>query len=82
VIGTAADLPLPVRDHPQTRSRRVIEHAYREFLLQNHDPDERKYPDAADQVREVLIHENYLVTEGHRNLLGLRSCGRGQRAGD
>ena len=44
----------------QTYSRPLIEHAYREFLLQNHDPDEREYPDAADQIREVLIHENYL----------------------
>ena len=33
---------------------------YRDFLLQNHDPDEREYPDAADQIREVLIHQNYL----------------------
>ncbi|MBU2227399.1 MAG: hypothetical protein KJ936_06990, partial [Proteobacteria bacterium] len=38
----------------------VIEHCYGEFLLQNHDPDEREYPAAADQIREVLIHENYL----------------------
>ena len=47
-------------DEIQTHSRPVIEHAYREFLLQNHDPEEREYPDAADQIREVLIHENYL----------------------
>ena len=60
MTGTAADLPLPVRDHPQTRSRPVIEHVYREFLLQNHDPEDREYADAADQIREVLIHENYL----------------------
>jgi len=60
VTGTAADLPLPVRDHPQTRSRPVIEHVYREFLLQNHDPEDREYADAADQIREVLIHENFL----------------------
>ena len=33
---------------------------YRDFLLHNHDPDEREYPDAADQIREVLIHGNYL----------------------
>ena len=26
----------------------------------NHDPEEREYPDAADQIREVLIHTNYL----------------------
>ena len=56
MTGTAADLPLPVRDHPQTRSRPVIEHVYREFLLQKHDPEEGEYP-AADQICEVLIRE-------------------------
>ena len=44
----------------QTHSKPVIDHCYREFLLQNHDPDEREYPDAADQIREMLIHSNYL----------------------
>ena len=44
----------------KTRSRPVIEHCYRDFLLQNFDHDERKYPDAADQIREVLFHGNYL----------------------
>jgi hypothetical protein len=44
----------------QGHSKPVIEHCYCEFLLQNHDPDEREYPDPADQIREVLIHVNYL----------------------
>jgi len=35
----------------QTHSRPVIEHCYREFLRRNHDPDEREYADAADQIR-------------------------------
>ena len=51
---------LRVVDEIQTHSKPVIEHAYREFLLQNHDPDDREYPDATDQIREVLIHENFL----------------------
>lgn len=51
---------LRVVDEIQCHSKPVIEHCYREFLLQNHDPDEREYPEAADQIREVLIHENYL----------------------
>ena len=51
---------LRVVDEIQTHSMPVIEHAYREFLLQNHDPEEREYPDAADQIREMLIHGNYL----------------------
>ncbi len=36
------------------------EQEYIEFLLQNHDTDEREYADAVDQIREVLIHEHYL----------------------
>lgn len=44
--------------------------ATREFLLQNHDPDEREYPDAADQIREVLIHGNYLSQKDIEICLG------------
>lgn len=44
----------------QTHSKPVIENCYREFLLQNSDAEEREYPEAADQIREVLIHDNYL----------------------
>ena len=51
---------LRVVDEIQNHSTPVIEHCYREFLLQNHDPEEREYPDAADQIREVLVHENYM----------------------
>jgi len=51
---------LRVVDEIQTHSRPVIEHGYRDFLLQNHDSEEREYPAATDQIREVLIHENYL----------------------
>jgi len=51
---------LRVVDEIQAHSKPVIKHAYREFLLQNHDPEEREYPEAADQIREVLIHGNYM----------------------
>lgn len=51
---------LRVVDEIQNHSKPVIEHCYREFLVQNHDPDEREYPDSADQIREALIHRNYL----------------------
>jgi type I restriction enzyme M protein len=44
----------------QSYSKPVIDHCYREFLIQNNDPDEREYPDHEDQIREVLIHGNYL----------------------
>ncbi len=51
---------LRVVDEIQTHSKPVIEQCYQEFLLQNRDPEEREYPDAEDQIREVLIHGNYL----------------------
>jgi len=51
---------LRIADEIQSHSKPVIEHCYREFLTQNYDPDEREYPDTTDQIREILIHENYL----------------------
>ena len=54
----------------QAHSKPVIEHCYREFLLQNHDPDEREYADAVDQIREVLIHGNYLSQKDIEICLG------------
>jgi len=51
---------LRVVEEIQSHSKPVIEHCYREFLLQNSAPDEREYPDPEDQIREVLIHGNYL----------------------
>jgi hypothetical protein len=59
-LGAKITEILRVVDEIQTHSRPVIEHCYRDFLLQNHDADEREYPDATDQIREVLIHGNYL----------------------
>src|ERR1700686_1140272 len=51
---------LRVVNEIQSHSKPVIEHCYSEFLLQNNNPEEREYPDPEDQVREVLIHGNYL----------------------
>jgi len=62
---------LRVVDEIQDHSKPIIEHCYREFLLQNHDPDEREYPDAADQIHEVLIHGNYLSQKDVEICLGL-----------
>lgn len=62
---------LRVVDEIQTHSKPVIEQAYREFLLQSHDPEEREYPDAADQIREVLIHDHYLSQKDIEICLGL-----------
>ena len=44
----------------QIHSQPIINQCYEEFLLQSHDSDEREYPDTDDQIREVLIHGNYL----------------------
>lgn len=51
---------LRVVDEIQEHSRPVIERCYRDFLLRSADPEEREYPDPADQIREVLIHGNYM----------------------
>ena len=51
---------LHIVDEIQTHSKTVIENCYRKFLLHSHDHEEREYPDANDQIREVLIHENYM----------------------
>lgn len=51
---------LRVVDEIQSHSKLVIEHCCREFLIQNHDAEEREYPDAADQIREVLVHGSYM----------------------
>jgi len=61
---------LRVVDEIQTHSKPVIEHCYREFLIENHDPDVRAYPDATDQIREVLIYENYLSQKDIEICLG------------
>jgi len=61
---------LRIVDEIETHSRSLIEHCYREFLLQNHDPDEREYSDVADQIREVLIRGNYLSQKDIEICLG------------
>jgi hypothetical protein len=72
---------LRVVDEIQNHSKPVIEHCYREFLLQNHDPDEREYPDAADQIREVLIHGNYMSQRDIEICLGFDVEGLGGSPG-
>lgn len=44
----------------QTHSKPVIERCYREFLINSADLEEREYPDPVDQIREVLLHGNYM----------------------
>jgi hypothetical protein len=47
----------------QAHSKPVIHKCYENFLVGNYDPDDREYPEDADQIRELLIHENYLSRE-------------------
>lgn len=54
----------------QAHSKPIIEHGFREFLLQNHDPENREYADDDDQIREVLIHANYLSQKDVEICLG------------
>ena len=51
---------LRVVDEIEAHSKPIIKGCYREFLLGSYDPEEREYPDATDQVREGLIHANYM----------------------
>jgi hypothetical protein len=51
---------LRVVDEIQTHSKPIIERCYCQFLMDSFDPDGREYFDAGDQIREVLIHRNYL----------------------
>ncbi len=50
---------LRVVEEIQNHSKPIIQSAYQRFLLNNHDSEDREYPDDPDQIREVLIHENY-----------------------
>jgi hypothetical protein len=48
-----------VVDEIQTHSAPFIERCYSRFLIESNDPVDREYFDDAEQIREVLIHENY-----------------------
>ena len=69
-LGTKITEILRVVAEIQTHSKPVIEHCYREFLLENHDPDESEYSQDSDQIREVLIHKNYLSQKDIEICLG------------
>jgi hypothetical protein len=51
---------LCVVDEIQSHSAPVIERCYSLFLKGNNNPEDREYPDDADQIREVLIHGHYM----------------------
>lgn len=51
---------LRVVDEIQRHSDPIIQKCYAKFLVDGKAPDEREYPDNLDQIREILIHENYM----------------------
>ena len=51
---------LRVADEIQTYSAPIIQRCYSRFLLENGNPDDREYAEDADQIREILIHGNYM----------------------
>jgi hypothetical protein len=60
-LWPARHTPQPtVADEIQTHSAPIIQRCYSRFLLENGNPDDREYEADADQIREVLIHKNYL----------------------
>ncbi len=44
----------------ETHSKNVIEQIYRDFLINSFDIENREYSDDSDQIRELLIHKNYM----------------------
>ncbi|MFC1918833.1 hypothetical protein ACFLWW_02525 [Chloroflexota bacterium] len=54
----------------QDHSKCVIDQIYHDFLSNNCNPEEREYSEAIDQIREVLIHDNYLSKKDVEICLG------------
>ena len=54
---------LRVASEIQAHSRSVIEACYKSFLTDSCAREERQFPDDWDQLREVLVNENYLSVE-------------------
>ena len=51
---------LKVVDEIQSHSKIIVESCYRDFLCQSSDTEEPEYADDSDQIREILIHQNYM----------------------
>ena len=54
----------------QQQSQSVIEACYKAFLEDNHDPEEWEYSVCSDQIRELLVHKNYLSQKDIEICLG------------
>lgn len=56
-------------DEIQTHSKPIIDECLITFLNESNNPDEREFYDDTDQIREVLIHGNYLSQKDIEHML-------------
>lgn len=68
-IDEKIDEVLRYVDEIQTLSHPVIEDCLIRFLKESSNPDEREFLDDADQIREILIHKNYLSQKDIEHLV-------------
>jgi len=60
IIDRRIDEVLLYIDEIQTHSKPIIDDCLITFLKDSYDQDNREYIDDTDQIREILIHGNYL----------------------
>lgn len=60
IIDRKVDEVLRYIDEIQTHSQPIIDDCLITFLKDSYDQDNREYIDDIDQIREILIHGNYL----------------------
>jgi hypothetical protein len=69
IVDRKVDEILRFVDEIQTHSQPIINESLVTFLQESHDPDNREYIDDTDQIREILIHSNYLSQKDIEHLL-------------
>ena len=72
IVNSKIDDILRFIDDIQTHSKPIIEECLITFLKLSYDPDDsinRAYIDDSDQIREILIHGNYLSQKDIEHLL-------------
>jgi hypothetical protein len=69
IIDRKIDEILRFVDEIQTHSQPIIIESLISFLQESYDPDNREYIDDNDQIREILIHSNYLSQKDIEYLL-------------
>ncbi|MEE9432521.1 MAG: hypothetical protein V3V16_15850 [Melioribacteraceae bacterium] len=50
-------------DEIQDYSKTIIQNSFEDFLISSSNIDEREYSEDTDQIREILIHKNYLSSK-------------------